>query len=123
MVSTATNEVLTVYEVVENIYNLPKEDNNQPDWSKRPMKDSVKLIAAGNVVYLLEIYHTLTHKYFLAPFLAKADYARKQLSKSPGFQMTVREHGKNERESVQMASSLETLTMNGDCSYSSASLS
>lgn len=102
MAVTGTNEVLSVQKVVENIFKLPEETPpSNLQWASRPLSIELKLIAAGNVSFLLELHFTLTNEYLLAPFFAKVNEARKQLSKQHGVVLVVKEAGKNECDPVQ----------------------
>lgn len=121
MAATGTNEVLPVQQVIENIFNLPEETPQQKlNWASRPLSDELKLIAAGNVVFLLELHYTITHEHLLAPFFTKVNEARKQLSQQNGVLLIVKEAGKNERDPIKfdgilkIAPEFEAITLHNE---------
>lgn len=115
MAVSGTNEILPVDEVLENVFNLPKDTNQtQPNWTTRPMDDKTKVAAAANVSFLLELQHTLTYEYLLAPFFKTAYQVQTQLSSKYEVQMAAKPVNGNAKENVEFKEILQMKSLNLD---------
>lgn len=61
-----TKEVMPIDEIVQKMFGIPIEQSI--NWTDRPMKKREKMIAACNVVFLIELADRLIHKYMLKNF-------------------------------------------------------
>lgn len=112
MAATRTNEVMPIGDVIEHLYNLPKDlYQEEPKWNVRPMSVETKLAAAANVAFLLDIQHTLIHDYLLRPFYVTANRAMTGMSKQLEMPLIMKQFQKNERENVEFD---DVLNMSAD---------